>query len=145
MPVWEWAADGVGLLLLPVLLYAAALVVRRRWVTRNGGTFELSYRPRPGRRGWVLGLGRYSGDLLEFFRVFSVVPRPLVVLDRAGLQYAGQRTPDRSETHALYAGHVVVSCRTAEGVIELAMSPDAVTGLLSWLEAAPPGRGTPRF
>ncbi|HSE08478.1 MAG TPA: DUF2550 family protein, partial [Nocardioidaceae bacterium] len=32
-------------------------------------------RPRPvrqGRRGWVLGIGRYSGDALEWFRIFSL-------------------------------------------------------------------------
>lgn len=150
MPIWEWIADGAGLLLVPLLVYAVALVVRRRWITRNGGTFELSYRPRPdtpterggGGRGWVLGLGRYSGDTLEFFRIFSVLPRPMVVLDRADLQYVGQRQPARSEVHALYAGHVIVTCRTSRTGLELAMSADAVTGLRSWLEAAPPGRGT---
>ena len=148
MPIWEWLADAVGLLLIPVLVYAIALVVRRRWVTRNGGTFELSYRPRPEGapersrgRGWVLGLGRYSGDTLEFFRIFSVLPRPMVVLDRGDLHYTGQRSPERSEVHALYAGHVIVSCRTSLTGLELAMSADAVTGLRSWLEAAPPGRG----
>jgi hypothetical protein len=148
MPIWEWLADAAALLLLPLLVYAVALVVRRRWVTRNGGTFELSYRPRPDAdadrahaRGWVLGLGRYSGDTLEFFRIFSVVPRPMVVLDRADLHYTGQREPTRSEVHRLYAGHVVVACRTSHTGLELAMSADAVTGLRSWLEAAPPGRG----
>src|SRR3954447_1639121 len=117
MPIWEWLADGAALLLVPLLVYAIALVVRRRWVTRNGGTFELSYRPLPDGpaersrgRGWVLGLGRYSGDTLEFFRIFSVLPRPMVVLDRADLHYTGQREPERSEMHALYAGHVIVAC-----------------------------------
>jgi hypothetical protein len=43
--------------------------------------------------------------------------------------------------HRLYAGHVVVACRTSHTGLELAMSADAVTGLRSWLEAAPPGRG----
>jgi hypothetical protein len=148
MPIWEWLADAAGLLLIPLIIYAVALVVRRRWVTRNGGTFELSYRPRPEGlaersrgRGWVLGLGRYSGDTLEFFRIFSVLPRPMVVLDRADLRYTGQRQPERSEMHALYAGHVIVSCSTSHTGLELAMSADAVTGLRSWLEAAPPGRG----
>jgi len=146
MPIWEWLADGAALLLVPLVVYAIALVVRRRWVTRNGGTFELSYRQDAGPershgRGWVLGLGRYSGDTLEFFRIFSVLPRPMVVLDRADLRYTGQREPARSEVHALYAGHVIVSCRCADTGVELAMSADAVTGLRSWLEAAPPGRG----
>ena len=63
MPVWEWMLDIVGLVLLLALLYGISLIVRRRFLARNGGTFELSYRARtehPG-RGWLLGIGRYSG------------------------------------------------------------------------------------
>ena len=140
MPLWQWVVDAVGVLLLLVVLYGVALVFRRRWVSRNGGTFELSHRERPG-RGWVLGVGRYSGDLLEFFRIFSLLPRPMVVLDRGDLAYDGQREPEEAETHALYAGHVIIGCRTSTGALELAMAPDALTGFLAWLQAAPPGRG----
>jgi hypothetical protein len=150
MPLWQWIVDGVGVVLLLVLLFGLSLIVRRRWIARDGGTFELSHRVRPepssgddrGGRGWVLGVGRYSGDLLEFFRVFSVSPRPRAVLDRADLVYEGTRDPVGAEAHALYAGHVVVACRAGPTSLELAMSPDAVTGFLAWLEAAPPGRAT---
>ena len=64
MPVWQWLLDAAGVLLLLVLLYGIALIVRRRVLSRNGGTFELSYRVRPAEagRGWLLGLGRYSGE-----------------------------------------------------------------------------------
>jgi hypothetical protein len=143
MPLWQWVLDIVGALLLLVLLYGVALVVRRRWIARDGGTFELSYRVRSDRagRGWVLGVGRYSGDLLEFFRIFSVLPRPMRTLDRADLAYAGQRPAGGAEGHALYAGHVIISVDTAAGEVELALSPEALTGFLAWLEAAPPGRG----
>jgi len=34
----------------------------------------------------------------------------------------------------------VVTCRTPTGLLEVAMSPAALTGFLAWLEAAPPGR-----
>ena len=44
MPLWVWIVDSIGVLLLLVLLYGLSLVVRRRWITRNGGTFELSHR-----------------------------------------------------------------------------------------------------
>ena len=148
MPLWQWIVDSLGVLLLLVLLYGLALVVRRRWITRNGGTFELSHRVRrdadgeaDGGRGWVLGLGRYSGGVLEFFRIFSLSPRPLHVLDRGDLSYDGQRDPTSAEAHSLYAGHVVVSCHSSTSAFELAMTPEAVTGFLSWMEAAPPGRG----
>jgi hypothetical protein len=146
--LWEWVVDPVGVLLLLVLLFGVGLVIRRRWITRNGGTFELSHRALPAAdgsrksgRGWVIGLGRYSGGVLEFFRIFSLSLRPLHVLDRGDLTYDGQREPTGNEAHSLYAGHVVVSCHSSAGEFELAMDPGALTGFLSWLEAAPPGRG----
>ena len=153
MPLWQWIVDSIGVLLLLVLLYALGLVLRRRWITRDGGTFELSHRVVSGApdtgdkrgdkagRGWVLGLGRYSGAQMEFFRIFSLSPRPLHVLKRDDVGYDGQRDPVGTEAHALYAGHVVVSCHSSAGEFELAMTPEAVTGFLSWLESAPPGGG----
>jgi hypothetical protein len=148
MPLWQWIADSVGVLLLLVLLYGLSLVLRRRWIARDGGTFELSYRVRSGAgdswrqtgRGWVLGIGRYSGDVLEFFRLFSVSPRPMRVLGRSDIAYDGQREPVGAEAHSLYLDHVIVCCRSRSGPFELAMTADAVTGFLSWMEAAPPGR-----
>ena len=143
MPLWQWIVDGVGVALLLVLLYGAGLVMRRRWIARDGGTFELSLRARSDKagRGWVLGVGRYSGDLLEFFRIFSVLPRPMAVLDRAALEYVGQRPLVGAEAHSLYAGHVIITCRSAGRPLELALAPEALTGFLAWLEAGPPGRG----
>ncbi len=88
----------------------------------------------------MLGVGRYAEDTLEFFRIFSVVPRPMDVVVRADIEYLGQRPPTTSEASALYAGHVIVSCRRANGAVELAMAESAVTGFLAWLEAAPPGQ-----
>ena len=58
MPSLTVLLDAVGIALLAVLLYGIALVVRRRLLARNGGTFELSYRARSTKagRGWLLGL-----------------------------------------------------------------------------------------
>ena len=145
MPLWEWVADGVGAVLLLLVLYALALVFRRRWISRDGGTFEVSHRVLTDAsgstaRGWVLGVGRYSGDLLELFRIFSLSPRPRRRLERDRVTYLGQRAPQGMEVHAIYAGHVIIACSTSRGIVELALAPDALTGLLAWLEAAPPGR-----
>jgi hypothetical protein len=142
MPVWEWLADSAGSLLLLVLAYGLALVVRRRWISRHGGTFEFSVRVRSSRagRGWVLGVGRYSGSLLEWFRVFSLAPRPRLTFQRSELEYVGRRDPAGVEAYSLYAGHVIVTCKTPVGTLEVAMSPEALTGFLAWLEAAPPGQ-----
>jgi hypothetical protein len=141
MPAWEWALDIVGLCLLLALLYGIALIVRRRLLARHGGTFELSYRVRtehPG-RGWLLGIGRYSGQSLEWFRIFSLSPRPKRVWARDLLDYAGRRAPAGPEEMSLYAGHVVASCHYDGEPLEIAMSEASLTGFQSWLEAGPPG------
>jgi len=141
MPVWQWLLDAAGVLLGIVVLYGLGLVLRRRLLSRNGGTFELSYRVRdshPG-RGWLLGLGRYSGESLEWFRYFSLWPRPKRVLLRSRLVFTGRRTPEGAEQMSLYPDHVVISCTTPDGVVELAMSPASLMGFQSWLEAGPPG------
>jgi len=141
MAWWQIALEALGALLFLVLLYGLVLVARRRWLSRDGGTFELSHRMRSDRdgRGWVLGLGRYSGERLEWFRIFSLSPRPSRRFERARLVLEQRRDPASSELTALYAEHVVVSCRTPDGEVELAMSPSSVTGFQSWLEAGPPG------
>lgn len=141
MPWWQWLLDGVAVLVALVLLYGIGLVVRRRGLSRNGGTFELSVRTRSERagHGWVLGLGRYSGERLEWFRIFSLSPRPKRTWFRSELEYASRRPPVGQESVSLYAGHVVVECSTADGTVELALSPSSLMGLQAWLEAAPPG------
>lgn len=142
MSLWEVLLDTAGLVLLLVLLYGIALIVRRRLLSRHGGTFELSYRARtthPG-RGWLLGIGRYSGQSsLEWFRIFSLSPKPKRVWARDGLAYSGRRSPEGVEEVSLYDGHVVVRCTYRGSEIELAMSESSLTGLQAWLEAGPPG------
>jgi hypothetical protein len=141
MSAWQWLLDSAGALLLVVVAYGLLLVVRRRVLSRHGGTFELSVRVRSSQagRGWILGLGRYRDDRLEWFRIFSPSPRPRRSWRRSQLTITGQREPTGTESFALYGGHVVVECRTSRGPVELAMSPSALTGFSSWLEAGPPG------
>ena len=141
MAVWQWLLDSAGALLLVILLFGLLLVVRRRVLSRKGGTFELSVRESMAAegRGWVLGMGRYRENSLEWFRIFSPLPRPRRTWRRNDLKVLGQRDPEGAEEFALYAGHVVVTCRTPRGEAELAMSPSSLTGLQSWLEAGPPG------
>jgi hypothetical protein len=141
MPLWQWLLDVAGLLLVLVLVYGGLLVLRRRVLSRHGGTFELSHRTAaaaPG-KGWVLGLGRYSGDNLEWFRIFSLSPWPKHVWGRSRMSYDGRRDADERERHVLYPGHVVIACTTPDGAVELALSAESLTGFQSWLESHTPG------
>ena len=147
MSWWEALLDTVGILGVLALLALVFLFSRRRWLSRSGGTFECSVRtrrPAAGAalgRGWTLGLGRYTGDVLEWFRIFSFSPRPKYVFGRAELSVGEQRSPTGAEAFALYSGHLVVSVDLdGRRTVELAMSSRALTGLLAWVEAAPPGR-----
>ncbi|RLV51038.1 DUF2550 family protein [Nocardioides mangrovicus] len=146
MALWQWLVDSAGFVLLLVLVYAVGLVVRRRLLSRHGGTFELSVRTpdADSGRGWILGLGRYGGEDVEWFRIFSLSPWPKRTWYRGHLAYESQRPSADNERFTLYEGHVVVVCRTDDGPVEMAMSPSALTGLQSWLEAAPPGAGARR-
>lgn len=140
--------DGLGVALVIVLLLAVPIIafaIRRAVLARSGGTVELSVRLRPAAhgRGWVLGVGRYAGDELQWFRVFSLAPRPRRTLSRHDLDIEGRRRPIGPEAMALQAGSVILECRNSSGEVEVAMSEAALTGFLSWLEAAPPGSMPP--
>jgi hypothetical protein len=142
VPLWFALLDAAGLLVLLVMLYGLLLVVRRRILSRHGGTFELSHRMQPGEepgRGWLLGLGRYSGQELQWFRIFTLGIRPKRSWQRTGLSYDAVREPEGLERSVLYPDHVVVDCRTSRGPVELAMSRESLTGFQAWLEARPPG------
>ena len=93
MAWWEWLLDVSGVVLLLLVVYGVGLVLRRRLLARHGGTFELSHRLDAGApgRGWVLGMGRYSGEKLEWFRIFTLWPRPNRVWYREQLSYDGRR------------------------------------------------------
>lgn len=69
--------------LVVVALLAIGLFVfglRRRLIQRSGGTFDCSMRwdvaeePDISGKGWVYGVARYSGDRIDWFRVFSYSP-----------------------------------------------------------------------
>lgn len=122
------------------------LATRRRWLARQGGTFECSLRLNGSSpsAGWVLGVARYHDGLLQWFRFFSFSVRPRKEFLRSSVRVLETREPTVAEAVSLYADQRIVrfelggESEPAERW-DLAMSPDSLTGLLSWLEAAPPG------
>jgi hypothetical protein len=134
---------GVGVLL--VLCGLLLIFVRREWISRAGGTIDMNMRLStfvPG-RGWAPGLGRFSGDELRWYRVFSFGLRPRRVLVRHGLVVEDRRAPEGQERLAMPAGWVVVRCRGRfsgrSQPVEIALAETAYHGFQSWLESAPPG------
>ena len=133
-------------ILLALLLPLVTLAVRRRALQWGGGTVEVSLRLKPAEpgAGWVLGVGRFTDDDLQWYRVFSLAPRPRRTLSRRTLSICRQRPPEGPEVYALLDGAVVMECRTDSEEVALAMDPSAVTGFLAWLESRPPGANLPR-
>lgn len=135
-----------GLVVALVVIGLFVFGLRRRLIQRSGGTFDCSLRwniPEEADvsgKGWVYGVARYSGDRIEWFRVFSYAPRPRRVLERSSIEVVARRTPEGEEELALLSDAVVLGCLHRGTRLELAMSEDALTGFLAWLEAAPPGQ-----
>ena len=134
----------VGLVLV-IALPLAAVSLRRRWLSRSGGAIEMSLRlkPRSQGRGWVLGVGRFVADDLQWFRVFSLSPRPRRTLSRRDLDVRTRRAPTGPESLALLKGMEVLELTSAGQRVEIGLDTSTMTGFLAWLESRPPGATLP--
>lgn len=131
----------IGLLTALALIALGWLVIRWRRVLRVGGV-NVALRWRADQAdGWHLGIGRYQGAEFAWYRVLSMRLGPDRVLSREDLEIERRRDPNEREVYALPQGATVLCCRASSGDgLEIAMDPGALTGFLSWLESAPPGR-----
>ncbi|MDQ7905612.1 DUF2550 domain-containing protein [Phytohabitans sp. ZYX-F-186] len=136
MLVLEWI--GIGVVIL--LAFVAVLFIRRALMA-GAGTIKLNLRVSTmlDGRGWSPGFGRFMGDELRFYRMFSLAIRPKRRLDRNGLVVERRRKPEGQELMSMPADWVILRCRSHQAPVEIAMAKSTVTGFLSWLEAAPPG------
>jgi hypothetical protein len=143
LPLWIWLLDSLALVIVLATALVSLLVVRRRFVARRSGTFDLSICRQPGPQpaGWVIGVGSYGPESLDWYRTFSFAWWPRYRFFRGDLEVFERRDPDGNEAFALDDGDVIVRIKHLSGVRQLAMSPSALTGLMAWLESSPPGRG----
>ncbi|MFT4217383.1 MAG: DUF2550 domain-containing protein [Micropruina sp.] len=137
---------GTVEVVLIIALLALSVVIgwiwlRRRWLSRAGGSFACSYHPptrTPGTH-WVLGVARYREHELQWFPAFSLSLWPRRRFERDEIRAGEQRLPEADEVAWLLEGQRIVSLHGPAEQVELAMAPDSLTGLLSWLDASPPG------
>jgi hypothetical protein len=138
LPLTQVVAVTLGVV---IAIPLAWLFGRRRWLSRKGGLFDCCLRlsnSAPG-TGWVLGVARYNGPHLEWFRTFSLSVHPRKVFDCSAIEAGAQRDPAPDEAALLMNDQRIIELRRIDGrAWELAMSPDSITGLLSWIDAAPP-------
>jgi len=151
---WVFAA------FLVLLVIAAAVIAARRFLLeRAGATIECGLRQGGG--SWRLGVASYRLDEFCWFGVFGILMRPDETFSRRDLAVVSRRPPTEAEVSILGPGRIVVECQLGEGggsrpadaageggqvgpdqperAVELALAESALTGLLAWLEAAPPG------
>jgi Protein of unknown function (DUF2550) len=130
---WLFAA-----FLVILILAAAGIAARRFLLERGGGTVECGLRKENG--SWRLGVASYQREELCWFGALGLSMRPDEVFPRRDLTVVSRRAPSDAEAASLGPGRIVVECKLGEaGTVELALGEAALTGLLSWLEAAPPG------
>ncbi len=158
------ALDAAWLLaafLIILVLVATGIAARRFLLERGGGTVECGLRKGTG--SWRLGLASYQREELCWFGIFGFSMRPDEVFPRHDLTLVSRRLPSDAEAASLGPGMIVVECKLGQGssggqasgggqddgggqdgsggqdgTVELAMGESALTGLLAWLEAAPP-------
>jgi hypothetical protein len=140
--VWIHVAVPAVLIFLAAVVICTGCVAARRTLIERAGSVDCGLRRGPGGR-WRLGLAEYQPDELRWHPVFGIRLRPSKVFARHALSVVTRRPAGPAETARLGPGTVVVECDTgaADGRIQLALSQDALTGFLAWLEAGPPGPG----
>ncbi|HET9897702.1 MAG TPA: DUF2550 family protein [Streptosporangiaceae bacterium] len=120
------------------LLYVAAVAVRRMAIRRPGGAVECSLRTEGDDR-WRRGVAAYRTDQLYWFSSRGVCLRPNAAFDRHSLQLVARH--DHEMARPPRAARQTVVVRFEAGAdrepVWLALSRDALTGLLAWLEAGP--------
>jgi hypothetical protein len=130
---WLFAA-----LLILLVLAAAGIAARRFLLERAGATVECGLR-RPG-QPWRLGVASYQLDEFRWYGIFGVSMRPKQAFPRRDLAVVAHRPPTEQETAILGPGRIVAECQLSDSVtVDLALAESALTGLLAWLESAPPG------
>lgn len=139
---WGWTAFTLAVVAVGLLTPLVWLFARRRWLASAGRVFDCSLRASqttPG-TGWVLGVARYSGDVFQFYRVFSLSLRPWRVIDRTRSQPSATRPPDAIEASFLDADARIVTLSGADDGVGIALAPQEMTAFLGWMEGGLPGQ-----
>lgn len=136
MPGVIWIAIAV---LAALALVLAAGISRLRTLSRRVGSFNCSARPTGNPEGsWTPGIAQYAVGRIEWWRCWSLSPRPARTWYRERLTVTARTPLDPDERGQ--GDHYLVQCRYDGLDFELELAAGDYFGLASWLEAAPPGR-----
>lgn len=134
MGILIWTLVG---LLVAALLVAGLGFSRLRALSHHVGSFEsrLRFTTDSVTGGpWRSGFGVYRADRLVWWQSRSLSIRPTHEWLREQFSVTGRVPLDNAGRPDLF----LVQCRYGSESFDLTMSPDAYSGLASWLESAPP-------
>lgn len=131
MPGVVWIALAIVASIALVLGVGAS---RLRTLSRRVGSFSCQARASE-RDAWTAGIAQYAVGRIEWWRCWSLSPRPARTWYRDRLELIGREEFDDDEPE-----HYLVRCRYEGLDFELDLASGDYFGLASWLEAAPPGR-----
>lgn len=118
----------VATVVVVIVLLAALIFLRGVMLARSRG--NMPCRLRVGEAGWQSGVARYADGELHWIPLMGIRLRPRHAIARRGLVVSARREVD--------GGLLAVDCGGTTRGLSLAMSADALTGFLAWLESAPP-------
>jgi hypothetical protein len=128
-------AAALGAVVLVVVVVAVLGASRLRTLSGRVGSFLCAARlADPPGGAWSAGIAHYGAGRIDWWRSWSLAPRPARSWQREDIEvtgrvpWSGSADPDQ----------VLVRCRYRGTDYELTMSRDAFAGLTAWLEAAPP-------
>lgn len=131
MPGVVWIALAIVAVIAMVL---GAGVSRLHTLSRRVGSFSCNARV-VGQESWAAGVAQYAVGRIDWWRCWSLSPRPARTWYRERLELVGREEFDDDGSPV----HYLVRCRYEDRDFELDLASGDYFGLASWLEAAPPG------
>lgn len=122
----------IGGLFLVALVLAGLLLWRLHALGRRVGSFECALRED---ERWHAGIITYTRTKLDWYRLVSMSLLPNRRWSRTTLTVLGRR---QRQIEGRPSRIVEMRCRHGEQEFYLAAREDALDGMVSWLEAAPP-------
>lgn len=123
----------IGILCLAMIAYALMTVVRVNRSRRNMAVFTCFCRPDRDHK-WSLGRAVYNVETLDWFSNFSLTSRPRYTWPRRQLEIV-KATPHKDMTGAK---KMILDLEANGHTCQLMVSYADHSGLVSWVEAAPP-------
>lgn len=133
-----------------VMLAMSWLLIRHQLLLRRRCSFVSALRllgPEQGHETrtskWMLGVAHYCGGDVEWYRPTNPLFTPSLVMHRGDLEMVEHHLPTPDDRSPFQGGQEIVTLAIRGGGkwsrCQFVVDRGVLTGMMSWLEAAPPG------